>query len=146
MEIKKITLKQAEQAVKKHSFKIDKKHGHYDKKTIKKANKFEKKHGFRYEDAWDLDNAIACFILPRLIQLRDTRRGYPASFIKDLSGNPTKEQDEIADKEWNNILNKIIYAFYIYITIEFYKVDKEKTEIVEEGLDLFRKYFSSFWD
>lgn len=145
MKIPKITLKEAEKVVKEHSFKIDK-NGHYSKKRIKKADKFEKKHGFRYEDVWDLDNVIACFVLPRLVRLRDVHYGVPQAFFKDneseFKGLTVKE----ADKKWTETLNKIIYAFYLYITKESYEWQGEEEKIVEEGLDLFRTHFGALWD
>lgn len=108
MSIPKITLKQAEKAVKKNHFKISE--SGYSKKYVKKADRFERKHGFRYEDAWNLDHAIACFILPRLVQLRDTQHGYPAYFEHNY---PTEEEAVAA---WDDVLNEMIYGFYIYVT------------------------------
>ena len=42
------------------------------KKQKKKARAFYKKYGFRYEETWNLDHTLACYILPRLAYLRDT--------------------------------------------------------------------------
>ena len=143
MTIPKITRKEAERVVKKYSFKIDKGR-HYSKKRIKKANKFEKKHGFRYEDVWNLDNAIACFILPRLVQLRDIHHGVPHSFVK---GNAFEERSiEEADKKWTETLDKIIYGFYLYITKELYEMNKEEKELFNEAISLFKEVFTSLWD
>lgn len=148
MKVPKITSKQAEEAVKKHSFKIDASHK-FSKKRIKKADKFEKKHGFRYEDAWNLDHAIALFILPRLVQLRDVGCGIPCEFlVYDENGNPVcnKETDKLAAKKWRKTLNKMIYAFYLIVTDDFIKPDSDESKAVNEGLDLFREYYFDLWD
>lgn len=148
MKIPKITRKQAEEIVKKYSFKIDET-GNYSKKRIKKANKFEKKHGFRYEDSWNLDHAIACFILPRLVQFRDINCTIPNEFLTyGEDGEPifNEENDKLAIKKWRKTLNKMIYAFYLIITDDFIKPESEEWEVIEEGLDLFRKFYHSLWD
>lgn len=138
MSVPKITLKQAEKAVKKNHFKISE--SGYSKKYVKKADKFERKHGFRYEDAWNLDHAIACFILPRLVQLRDTQHGYPVYFGHNY---PTEEE---AIAAWNNVLNEMIYGFYIYVTKdEVFWGDEDKIAW-DRAKSWLCRYFSSLWD
>ena len=135
MKIPKITLKMAEQAVKEHSFKLDKKV--CSKKRAKKANKFEKKHGFRLEDSWNLDNSIACFILPRLLYLRENTIGIPGTLVIEL-GDGGKEA-------WDEILKTMIYGFYLYITKEDYDFTEEEKEIWKRTKELFVEYFESLW-
>lgn len=135
MKVPKISLKEAEKAVKKASFKIEA--GElYSKKRQKKADKFEKKHGFRYEDAWNLDNSIACFILPRLIQLRDTTCGYPGSFVVEENGF----------EKWQEILNEMIYGFYIYVVKDSLFWDDEDKKAWFRAKCWFIKYYESLWD
>ena len=135
MKILKITLKMAEQAVKDHHFKLHKKV--YSKKRLKKANKFEKKHGFRLEDCWNLDNSIACFILPRLVYLRENGVGMPANFAPEFRGG--------GEEAWDEILKTIIYGFYLYITKEDYDFTEEEKEIWKRAKELFIEYFESLW-
>ena len=45
--------------------------------------------------------------------------------------------------EWYDILDKIIAAFEILTTDELNTQDEQK--IVNEGLDLFRKYYQDLW-
>lgn len=144
METPKITRKQAEKAVKEYSFKICKEKG-YSKKRVKKADKFEKKHGFRYEDVWNLDNTIACFILPRLVQLRDVHCGVPNYFIEQVGDSTDDTVIKKADKKWTKALNKMIYAFYLYITTDFNTTEEEK-QAIKEGFELFNTHFSALWD
>ena len=68
--------------------------------------------------------------------------GFDASFVralKDTGGN-----DDGYD-EWIEILKKILYAFEAAEdeSPPFLDWDEKK---VEEGLDLFRKYFFHLWD
>lgn len=135
MNVPVITLKEAEKAVRKHKFQV-KKGKFYSKKQQKKADKFEEKHGFRYEDAWNLDHSIACFVLPRLVQLRDTTHGYPSEFVKEADGA----------KKWEKILNEMIYGFYIYVTKDHVNWTDEDKKIWFTTKCWFCKYFENLWD
>ena len=137
MSVPVITRKMAEKAVKENDFKI-KKGKLYSKKRAKKADKFEEKHGFRYEDAWNLDGAIARFILPRLVQLRDTSHGHPAEFA-DLGS------DE-GQKEWERILNEMINGFYLYVTKDWYDWTDEDKKVWFRAKSYFCRYFENLWD
>lgn len=136
MEIPKITLKMAEKAVRKHQFKI-KAGKFYSKKQQKEADVFEKKHGFCFEDAWNLDNSIACFILPRLVYLRKVGNGMPASFATEFGGG--------GEEAWDEILKTMIYGFYLYITKEDFDFTEEEKEIWKKTKELFIEYFESLW-
>lgn len=135
MNVPVITLKEAEKAVRKHSFRI-KKGKFYSKKQQKKADKFEEKHGFRYEDAWNLESSIACFILPRLVQLRDTTHGYPSEFVSEEDGA----------KKWEQILNEMIYGFYIYVTKDSIFWNDEDKKAWFTAKCWFCRYFENLWD
>lgn len=99
--------------------------------------------GFDNSECWNLDTTIIKFILPRLKIFTEQTNGYPP---------------EITFEEWKIILNKIIKAFEYYldeddsITIEFqrkgfntFKASQEMQKVIEEGFQLFIKYFSSLW-
>lgn len=101
-----------------------------DKKYAKKYKKFKKKYGFDFRDCWNLDISIAYYVLPRLIYLRAKGCGYPCEF------------DSV--EPWNEILDKIIVAFTYMTKDDFFTVNSHSKEI-DEGLDLFRKYFFDFW-
>lgn len=86
-------------------------------------------------DTWNMDHTLALIIHPMLIQLRDTNHGYPS---------------ELTNEEWIEIQNKMIWSFEQIIndgqwdlSPEYYKEHQNK---VQEGLDLFGKYFRSLWD
>ena len=101
-----------------------------DKERLKKIKKFKKKYGFDYRDCWNLDVSIAYYVLPRLIYIRAKEYGYPSEF------------DSI--EPWNKILDKVIAAFTYMTEDDFFIINPHREEI-DEGLDLFRKYFFHFW-
>ena len=100
------------------------------KKYKKKSQKFFKKNGFHFEECWNLDLSIACFILPRLVQLKKVGRSYP---------------QDLTEKEWNAILDKMIHGFEIIVKEEIIS-DSEKLFTAQEAVDLFAKYYFSLWD
>lgn len=87
--------------------------------------------GFDDSETWNLDGTISKFIYPRLAAfIEDTKR------LQCHPGN-------ISFDEWVEILEKILNGF------ELLASDAENTEdentIIEESLDLFRKYFHNLW-
>lgn len=82
-----------------------------------------------YKDTWNLDYYIAKFILPRLKLFKKVVMGFPCD-LKSIN-------------EWYDILDKMIAAFMILSTDEINTQDEQK--IVNEGLDLFRKYYQDLW-
>lgn len=102
-----------------------------------KIKKFKKKYGFDYRETWNLDYEIACFILPRLAYLRENAVSYPGS--EEFFGEGGLEK-------WLAIEDKMIKAFETIVDKDMSFETKEEKEIIEEGLDLFRKYFQTLWD
>ena len=90
------------------------------------------KHDYPIEDVWTTDNTIAQLIVPRLQAFKALdKHGVPPDFSEM--------------REQNNAIQKMIDAFELMKYVG--GVDtKEEERIVEEGLDLFRKYFGSLWD
>ena len=54
--------------------------------------------GFPHEESWDFKSALANWALPRLKHMKDNLHGYPSRL-------------EYGEKEWNEILDKIIWSF-----------------------------------
>lgn len=81
-------------------------------------------------DTWNMDHTLALIIVPMLKQLRDTNHGYPS---------------HLTDEEWINIQNKMIDSFQMIIDNDGFCIYKEP-EKLQEGLDLFGKYFRNLWD
>lgn len=98
-----------------------------DDERQKKWKKQRKKRGFDDTELWCLDCTIASFILPRLKVFREKLCSHPGC---------------MTFQEWKEILDKMIVAFKLY-NISF--PDNDEAFKIEEGLDLFRKYFHHLW-
>jgi hypothetical protein len=97
-------------------------------------------------DVWSLDHTLAMIILPALKQMKKDNTGHPCGVSSD--------QDPVCgkcdcEKEWHNILDKMIWSFEQIAeddinahTPEEYKLQQER---IQEGLMLFAKYFQTLW-
>ena len=90
------------------------------------------------DEMWNLDNTIAAFIAPRL-----------GEFIKYYA--PLATPGSLADKygekgnlEWLRILRKMKYAFECLSSCTAYR-EEDDQEKIQEGLELFVKYFRDLW-
>jgi len=154
-------------------------------------------------DTWNLDGTLALIILPALIQLKATKMGVPAEFGDaggadydmqdsfDFYKDSHKESFDEKCKEWDTILDKMIWSFqqialddyetryhhgkaeYDWVKNDeqytnplngktedtFQMVDKNPEEHwydsvghmeherrIQEGLELFGKYYRNLWD
>lgn len=90
------------------------------------------KHDYPIEDVWNTNNTLAQLIVPRLQAFKAlNKHGGPAEF-EDM-------------REWNNTIQKMIDAFDLMKYVGgIHTRDEERT--IEQGLDLFRKYFRVLWD
>lgn len=94
----------------------------------KKCISFRKKYSFEYLDIYGFYYHLAFYIYPRLEAFKDNTFSYPCG---------------ISSKKWNNILNKMIFAFKTIAKDDNIKnIDYKK---IEEGLKLFSKYFRDLW-
>ena len=84
-----------------------------------------------YRDTWNLDWAIAKFVHPRLVRFKEVTNGYPG-FLESID-------------EWYEILDKMIIAFELIIKGDLWGTSEDDHKKMEEGLDLFRKYYFHLW-
>ena len=100
---------------------------------------------FFFEECWNLDATLSALILPRLIRFRDNHCGTPGCLFEyDEKGNILNEEEGC--QKWERILDKMIWAFYLYISVgSLYWTEGQKQQI-NEGLKLFAEYFQSLWD
>lgn len=100
------------------------------KKQLKKMGKY-----IPIRDVYNLNMTIVKFILPRLELFRKVTDSYPIE-MKSLN-------------EWDDVLDKMITAFRLiyesYTRVKNPEEIKKDYKIIEEGLDLFRKYFYDLW-
>lgn len=100
---------------------------------------------FFFEECWNLDATLSALILPRLIRFRDNHCGTPGCLFEyDEKGNILNEEEGC--QKWEKILDKIIWAFYLYISVGSLYWTEEQKQRINEGLKLFAEYFQSLWD
>ncbi|MBQ2542914.1 MAG: hypothetical protein II554_06120 [Bacteroidales bacterium] len=83
------------------------------------------KDGFEYDDLYNLDCSICELIAPRLKRFKELEPGCPC---------------DMSFEEWQGILDKMIWSFENYRNSD--EADENR---VNEGLDLFHKYFQNLW-
>lgn len=102
-------------------------------------------------DLWSLDVSLAHVILPALRAFRLNISGYPGSLWKD----DNKDNDDSSMNQWEAIIDKMIWSFENCIedpkfpglhNEELYNAMKEHENKVQEGIDLFAKYYRNLWN
>lgn len=90
-------------------------------------------------DVWNLDWTLSLIIYPSLVKFKEKLTGHPS---------------HITDAEWQEFLDKMIWSFgqiaswlpeepdYLHSKEEY---DAYHAKI-QEGVDLFGKYFRNLWD
>ena len=102
------------------------------KRRNKDSENWSHKHDYPIEEVWNTDNTLAQLIVPRLQAFKALNKHGGSSDFKDM-------------REWNNAIQKMIDAFELMkYAGATHTEDEEKT--IEQGLDLFRKYFRNLWD
>ena len=125
-------------------------------------------------DTWNMAETLGDIILPMLKQLRDEKHGSPGS-LKPFQETSNESQQycfdwykdddnkawELGHKQWCDIMDKMVWSFEQVVNRErdeaFYKkingkrkFDNEAYKVyhekMQEGLDLFSKYYMSLWD
>lgn len=99
-----------------------------------RQKKKREKDALKEKDLWNLNVTIARFIAPRLRAFKKINKdGIPPEFT--------------TMKEWHGSLDKIIAAFELISLNEGCETDTdEEIQAIDEGLDLFRKYYAYLWD
>jgi hypothetical protein len=96
-------------------------------------------------DTWSLDHTLALIIHPALVKFKEDsiNTGHPC-----LKGMASCEGCT-CQTEWLEMLDKMIWSFGQITDDTVYAHDqvnyKEYNERVQEGLELFGKYFRSLW-
>lgn len=110
-------------------------------------------------DVWSLDHTLSCIIHPALVRLKEIKHGYPELFEdgmvtphywdRQLHFDFIDEEVEtkyLKDK-WDTIMDKMIYSFGVIMNDDFFDIeDQDEWNRVQEGLDLFAKYYTNLWD
>lgn len=101
-------------------------------------------------DTWSLDHTLALIIHPALVKYKEDSlgTGHPCGLAPSKNKtNPCKNCK--CEKVWHENLDKMIWSFKQLIDDEITSVKvkdyKAYQEKIQEGLDLFSKYFRSLW-
>jgi hypothetical protein len=103
------------------------------KKKVKNTQEnWSHKNDYPLEEIWNTDNTLAQLIAPRLRAFKSLdKHGHPGDFM-DM-------------REWNSAIQKMAYAFELMkYAGATHTEDEEQT--IEQGLELFSKYFCYLWD
>lgn len=96
-------------------------------------NKYQKiTRGYSDEELWNLDATFVRWMLPRLKAFKEKTQGYPC---------------DVSEDEWNDILNKIIKSFEVYmkdLPDDLEELRKD-TETIKEGFKLFGERLYNLW-
>lgn len=102
------------------------------KKEHDSMENWSHKHDYPIEDVWNTDNTLAKLIVPRLLAFKALNKHCGPSDFKDM-------------REWNRTIQKMIDAFELMKYAGVSHTESEE-QTIENGLDLFRKYFRYLWD
>lgn len=97
-------------------------------------------------DTWNLSNHMAWVIYPKLVRFKRSERHGVPGFYEDRG---ITFEEEIA--AWEVDLDKMIYSFQeiVYDETPDFKTSEEIEAYhnrIQEGLDLFGKYYRGLWD
>jgi hypothetical protein len=96
------------------------------KKNRGSTERWSCKHDYPIDEVWGTYHYLAQLIAPRLMAFKALDKyGYCPAF-KDM-------------REWNNAIQKMIDAFELLKYAASYTEDERRR--IEQGLDLFRKYY-----
>lgn len=140
-----------------------------------KKNDFKPKVKIHEFDTWDFGCSLAPIILPMLIQLKKTKQGTPFVYNKDVPVEMRTMKDSWDSVQFDWILDQMIFSFdhlyqeannddyeadliyyadgvtdYGVVPNHTYEIDQEKLKIFQDrlqnGFELFGKYFQNLWD
>lgn len=86
--------------------------------------------GFDDSETWSLDTTISSFIIPRLKRFNEVKICHPMS---------------MSMSEWTSIIDKMLLGFELNVRDSNSTLTHSETEMMMEGLDLFRKHFFDLW-
>jgi len=111
------------------------------------------------EDSWNVDMLLAPLILHLLKEVKEEKPGTPLIFNKNVpveihfaapvDGEWTDVEHEANSKQWQWIIDEMIFAFdFIVNDCEYsdeMEASKKEADRVRNGTTLFGKYFQNLW-
>lgn len=94
-------------------------------------------------DTYDLSTTLAKIIVPSLKKYKENPvPGTPGKILPDTKKEYTDEELEYYHQLWLDYIDRMILAFELIIADEDYADDDNR---IQEGLDLFAKYYLDLW-
>lgn len=87
--------------------------------------------GWDESEVWSLDNTSAKFLAPRLKEFKKIKTGHPQN---------------IDIEQWDIYLDEMIFAFSSLQERSIYHFDTNTSNRIQNGLNLFSKYYHDLWD
>lgn len=119
-------------------------------------------------DVWNMDHTLSLIIYPMLLKLKETKQGAPhvedddvpedlRSTVEPIVNSDTGDTDNNYFRRWDYVLDEMIFAFecihdgkweeQFHVDEKFDKVGYNAfNDRIENGLELFGKYFRALWD
>lgn len=114
-------------------------------------------------DTWSMDHTLALLVVPMLRQLREQQHGIPGMFSPSHSNEINQLQFPFMDEDyddafargvarWEATMDKMIWSFEQIIDDNmsapegYAGSDQDYHRAIQEGLDLFAKYYRNLWD
>ena len=92
---------------------------------------YSHQHDYPVEEVWNTYHILSQIIAPRLQSFKALEKHGYCPYFKGMC-------------EWNNAIQKMIDAFELLKYAASYTEDEERR--IEQGLDLFRKFYRNLWD
>lgn len=117
----------------------------------KEHDAFVREWGFSYNDIWNLDKAMAMFLLPRMAYFRANCMGIPSK----LSGGGStavriipedEDEDDEAMREWYRILDTICDGCHLYLEKEPNDFTEEEAALWQQTKQYLFDYWEAFWN
>ena len=104
-------------------------------------------------DTWSMDHTLSRIIYPMLVKFKADAMSFPTTldqndvpyFLQLKEGLSEEAEFDIYEKQWEWVLNEMIYAFDLVSNCEDSYPPLEENERMQNGLELFGKYFRHLW-
>lgn len=104
-------------------------------------------------DTWSMDHTLSRIIYPMLVKFKADAMSFPTTldqsdvpdFLQLKEGLTEEAEFDIYEKQWEWVLNEMINAFDFCSSSEDSYPPLDENERIQNGLELFGKYFRHLW-
>lgn len=101
------------------------------KRKTDNTDNLSHQHDYPVEEVWNTYHTLSQIMASRLQSFKALEKHGYCPYFKGMC-------------EWNNAIQKMIVAFELLKYAASYTEDEERR--IEQGLDLFRKFYRNLWD